>query len=106
MVNHKGFIFLRNKETGKIGMFYCGNDTLFNNFSDEELVDYDKTPVPFEEVDYDTLVELLGNIYEDRNWHRYLYHISILSKVVKSCTDKKTAENIIRQFILEIEEVL
>ena len=86
-------------------MFYCGNEPLLNNFSEEELADYDKTPIPFEEVDYDTLVELLGNIYEDRNWHRALRPVNILSKVVKSCADKKTAENIIRQFILEVETI-
>ena len=105
MVNHTGFVFLRNKETGKIEMFYCGNEPLLNNFSEEELANYDKTPIPFEAVDYDTLVELLGNIYEDRNWHKSLRPVSILSKVVKSCTDKKTAENIIRKFILEIETI-
>ena len=104
MVNHNGFIFLRNKETRKIGMFYIGSGCLHENFSEEELVDYERIPIPFERVDYDTLVELFGNIYEDRNWHKALYRLDTLLKVIKSNTDDVTASNILRQFILEIEK--
>lgn len=75
-MTHNDFVVLVNKKTGQQNAYYLplwdrGNweKHMEEDFGKEALLENNCLPVPFEDWTLDTLVEVLGNIMEDANWH-------------------------------------
>ena len=95
-MKHSDFTFIRQRNNGKIYMVYGEEE---NNF------DYDGFDIiTFEDLPFDTLVELAENIYEDKNWHTQIYKLGIMAHIIKNNVNEETAIKILRDFILEIEK--
>lgn len=103
MMTHSSFTYLRSKSNKKVYLFYGTYDDYLKEYSKEDRMDYEETPVPFEELNVDDLAELLTSILEDRNSHRTLYMVDILRDVLKEDVDPKTAAKIMRHYILCLE---
>lgn len=98
------YTYFRHKKSGNIHLFYgCYHDVM-REYSFDDLKEYDPNPLSFEDLDANALSELLSNIYENRNWHKSLYRVSILVSSIQNNADEKTATNILRQYILKLEE--
>ena len=95
--------FLQHKKNRTIGIFYGP----LKEFSKEELEDYNLTPIPFEELDTNTLEELLSNILEDYNMHfRCQYEPKLLTDCARKagCNEKMCAD-FLRHYIIKLEEI-
>ena len=105
-MNFPNYTFLRHKKNHTIAIFYSNIDDLQDNFSPEELEEYDNTPVSYESLDIDTLKELLSNILENYNFHsRCQYEPDLLVECTKyaGCTDAMCAA-FLRHYIIEIDK--
>lgn len=77
-MTHNDFVVLVSKKTGEQNAYYLplwdrGNlsweEHFKMEFGEEESFEMHMVPVAFENWTLDTLVEVLGNIMEDANWH-------------------------------------
>lgn len=95
-MKHSDFTFMRQRNNGKIYMVYGGEEDTFNDSSFDT--------VEFEDLPFDTLIELAENIYEDKNWHTQIYKLDIMADIIKNNVNEETAIKILRDFILKIEK--
>lgn len=107
-MTHDEFLYFRDIKNNSI-FLYGGTIEEFENDLETDPDFYgrfDKTPIPFEEIDVAALRELLGAIMEDANWHtRASYEPWLIHDSLKNAgVDDTTAANVFRNFILGVEE--